>query len=245
MKKTDYLNKHFDGNIEKANLFLKFFQDKSGKLLDVGCSTGGFLDNVKDRWDVFGVEPDKESVKCLKDKGIPFYNGFFEGFETKDRFDVITLWAVLEHTKNPLEILHKSNKLLKNEGYIVILVPNINSVQAKLFGKYWFHLAIPEHLHHFNLKTLTDILNKSGFKVEKVSYMLKDYNASGWIISLYRFLFSRNKVDASGVFKKGSEVKNKDFYYKLAMFFVMPLCYLMSFLHLGGTLIVFAKKCKK
>ena len=65
------------------------------------------------------------------------------------QFDAVTFWHVLEHLENPGEALVAAGRLLKSNGWLVVAVPDYASLQAKLFGKYWFHLDLPRHLHHF------------------------------------------------------------------------------------------------
>jgi 2-polyprenyl-3-methyl-5-hydroxy-6-metoxy-1,4-benzoquinol methylase len=65
------------------------------------------------------------------------------------QFDAVTFWHVLEHLENPGEALVAAGRLLKFKAWIVVAVPDYSSLQAKLFGKYWFHLDWPRHLHHF------------------------------------------------------------------------------------------------
>jgi len=145
-----------------------------GRLLDVGCGTGLFLDEAKNRgWEVFGTEVSKYARDYIrKSFGIEVFHGEFkdnvfdEGF-----FDVVTFWHVLEHMFDPLGNLIEAYRVLKPGGLIVIAVPNVNNYifqAAYLCVKFRklkpFSLNNREvHLYHFSPNTLKKMIEKAGF----------------------------------------------------------------------------------
>lgn len=157
--------KQFKNIFEKrVGIILRF--KKTGKALEVGSSTGVFLSLLKEKgWEVQGVEPSLAAGAAEKN-GIPTLNTTFEKAELKsDTFDLVIFNHVLEHMNNPVEILQKTNQVLKKDGAILIDVPNFASLSAKIWGSNWRYILPKEHRWHFTPKSLTALLEKSGFKI--------------------------------------------------------------------------------
>ena len=77
--------------------------------------------------------------------------------------DMLMMWHVLEHIPNVLTELPKIAKLINKKGVLVVAVPNINSLDAKLYNKHWAGLDVPRHLYHFNHKSLINLIKRQGF----------------------------------------------------------------------------------
>lgn len=143
---------------------------KKGKILDIGCSSGMLLNIARNRgWQVFGVENSKWVAnychKCLK---IPVFEGNFEDYQTRIKFDAIIINHTLEHMVNPLSVAKKIKSLLKNNGLLFISVPNIESIMFTFLKGNWPGLQKEQHIWQFNKKSMLKLLNKTGFKVEKI-----------------------------------------------------------------------------
>ena len=144
--------------------------EPSPSVLDVGCATGSLLVNLRERgWRVTGVEvsPCAEYAKekyslDVRTKPLEDINFF------TDSFDAILASHLIEHLNNPRFFLSEARKILKKDGRLFITTPNISGFQARLFGKYW-RSAIFDHLYLFSKRTLTELLEKTGFKVESIS----------------------------------------------------------------------------
>lgn len=177
----------------------------SGRLLDIGCGGGGFLKSLDGaRWERHGVDISERAVApALRDKDIKIKTGgltketYPEGY-----FDVITLWHVLEHLLDPAAQLDIIRKILKKGGLLVIAVPNIESLEAKLCGKYWYHLDIPRHVYHYSPRGIEAILKQQGFEVVKVNGFIPKniygitislINRIGFEFNLFKDLYMRNK----------------------------------------------------
>lgn len=138
---------------------------KKGKILDIGTAGGSFLHAAKIRgWDVYGVEPNKWLCKWgNKNYGIDIKQGdIFSNKFPSNFFDVVTLWDVLEHVSDPMKVLKECNRILKRGGLLVINYPDIESLVARMMGKKWVFL-LRVHIFYFTPKTISLILNKSGF----------------------------------------------------------------------------------
>lgn len=143
-----------------------------GSLLDVGAGTGDFLKVAsKSGWKVHGMEPNKKAASLALDKGIALKNSLeeFKG----ERFDVVTLWHVLEHIPNLDETISLLTDLVKPGGTLIIAVPNYKSFDAAYYGEFWAAYDVPRHLWHFS-KTAIEKLFSQNFKMEKVEPMIFD-----------------------------------------------------------------------
>lgn len=143
-----------------------------GRLLDVGCGNGKYLDFMRSLgWDVTGI--DKGSVceyprSVLK---IPVLDGHLWEHHFPDAsFDVITLWFVMEHVWDPVQIVKECARILRPGGQLIVSTVNINSFEARVFKRYWWHLLAPEHLWQFDTKSLGALLEKNGFKIFKMRH---------------------------------------------------------------------------
>jgi SAM-dependent methyltransferase len=139
-----------------------------GRLLDVGCATGDFLLFARERgWDVNGVELIDEAAGYCRDKlGLPVVTGdILEAAFEPDRFDVVTLWNVFEHLYDPKATLQEIQRVLRPDGLLVMAVPDVGSLDARLFGPAWAGYDVPRHLYTFSRETLDRMLSKAGFHV--------------------------------------------------------------------------------
>ncbi len=145
---------------------------KGGRLLDIGCSWGGYLSQMQDYgWDVYGTEINENAVKYAHEKlGLEnIRQGFFEDLSwEQDFFDAVNMNMVLEHLYDPDENLRLVNSAMKQNGQLIIVVPDISGVEARLYKDKAYTLQVPQHLNHFSPKTITNFLNKAGFNVEKI-----------------------------------------------------------------------------
>ena len=145
---------------------------RKGRILDVGCAFGLFLDVARSRgWDVNGVEISEYAAdyarKELKIKVItkPLEKAKFP----EDYFDVIHMAELIEHLPDPKKTLMECNRVLKRNGLIVIQTSDIDSLYARIMGKHW-DWFLPGHLYYFSRKTLRGITKKTGFKIIKEFY---------------------------------------------------------------------------
>ena len=156
---------------------------KNGRILDVGCGDGYFLKRMKDKgWETYGVEPGEVASKYAKDVlKVNAFNGELKEACYPDKyFDVITLFEVLEHLHNPSANLSEIGRILKEDGLLVITVPNFTGFAYKIFKERRLALDAPRHLYHFSQVTLCKILKKMEFKVLKIRHTssVRDYSDS-------------------------------------------------------------------
>lgn len=154
------------------------FRNK-GSILDIGCGTGEFLHEMSSNgWETAGLEPSKEaSGYARKTYGLSITAGFIDEESMRTlpgRFDVITMWHVLEHVHVPLEAMAVVKEKLADGGILVIAVPNISSYDAGVYGRHWVALDVPRHLLHFTPATLKSLLNRSGLEIISMHQMPLD-----------------------------------------------------------------------
>lgn len=137
---------------------------KAGRLLDVGCAYGTLIGQAnKQGFSAEGIDISDFAVKQCQKNNLRARTGVIGDVRKKNYYDVITAFEVLEHERDPLDALKIAIKLLKQDGLLVISVPDSASLSSKIMGKYWFGFQHKEHLFHFTKETLNLILKKSGF----------------------------------------------------------------------------------
>ena len=145
----------------------------NGKMLDIGSGSGYLLKMYKEAgWDITGVDFSDLAVDranaMLGDAYCGKGNAERPGFNPES-FSLITASQVLEHLENPLETLLNWKKLLRNDGWIIVAVPNFMSLNRRLFGKWWYGgLSLPRHFNHFSAETLSYILAKCSFHTQSI-----------------------------------------------------------------------------
>lgn len=148
---------------------------KSGRLLDIGCASGQFLNQMRSwgNWDLAGLELSPTAAQEARERyNLAVTTGRFQEIDFEDNyFDVVTLWDVVEHLHNPVNDLCRVAQILKPDGVVVLRIPTIDSLGAKLFGQYWIGYELPRHLYIFSRQTIKRILAKAGLQI-KTEYVL-------------------------------------------------------------------------
>lgn len=159
-------------SLQKKVRLILTHNKKPGSLLDVGAGTGEFLKAAKEKsWRVAGVEPNRNAVALAKEKGISLYPELSD--LKNQKFDVISLWHVLEHISNLEEVVEELGQLLNPKGILVIAVPNYNSYDAKYYKENWAAFDTPRHLWHFSKNSIVKLF-KTDFKLRKIEPMVFD-----------------------------------------------------------------------
>jgi SAM-dependent methyltransferase len=143
-----------------------------GRIVDIGCGNGYSLTAYKKAgWEVYGVEPSEVAAQIGNENGLNIFCGTLDEAKFPDNhFDYIRSNHSFEHINNPNETLAEMKRILKVGGKVFIGVPNSSGAVAKIFKKYWYYLGLPVHTFNYNPNTLSELLTKHGFSVEKVYY---------------------------------------------------------------------------
>ena len=152
------------------------------KLLDIGSGTGYFPGYMKTKgYQVTGVEIDPKAREfAVGEFGIRVFSpeDFFNR-KIPGKFDVITLWHVLEHLDDFNLYLERMLEQLEPRGSLVIALPNCNAYDARHYKEYWAGYDVPRHLWHFTPSTLQYLAKKHRLKVYKMKRLMLDpfYNS--------------------------------------------------------------------
>lgn len=143
---------------------------KTGRILDVGCGVGYFLEEAKKRgWEVHGTEYTDKAIAICKAKGINMQQGKLNpALYQKEMFDIVTSFEVLEHINNPQEEMQNIRKLLRPGGLFYLTTPNFNAMERYLLKEKYNVIQYPEHLSYYTKKTLHYLLAGNGFKKKKL-----------------------------------------------------------------------------
>ena len=136
----------------KAQIIRKYSGKSEGMLLDIGCGTGYFLNQMrKEEWIVTGVEKDEGARKYAKDKfNLDTQTHDYLFHLMKGSKDVITMWHVLEHIEHLGQMMEHLHRILKDDGLLVIALPNRISLDAQKYNEFWAAYDVPRHLWHFS-----------------------------------------------------------------------------------------------
>lgn len=180
---------------KRTKKWIKLFPQK-GKILEIGCGNGMMLNEFKNNgWNVTGVERNiNVSNNAEINFGIKLYTPDVYVISDNEKFDLIILFQVLEHVDDIQLLLHKLNTILNDTGKLIIGVPNINSWQFSFGSNYWLHLDVPRHLHHFNINSLSILLNNYNFKIESISMISFEHDPFGWIQTILNKLTKSHNI---------------------------------------------------
>lgn len=212
------ISSRFHFGIEYLIKLFRFFRafklftlhPKANSILDIGSGRGYTLYYLKKYYGykkTVGTQLCSNAVKFSRKKlGLEIYNKDLLKINFKNQqFDLITIWHVLEHATEPEKYIKKIYKLLKNDGKIIIEVPNYNSWIRKFSGKYWLGWDLKYHLTFFTPKSLKILLAKYNLQIIDIHTFSLEYStfiSAQSIISkitnsdhvFFRWLQEKNKV---------------------------------------------------
>jgi SAM-dependent methyltransferase len=149
----------------------------TGKVLDVGCSSGAFLYQLHKRfpehYQVLGMDASGPALDYAEKMGIPIVRGDFLKHDFgKEKFSAVTFWAVLEHVLEPGAFLAKAWSVLDDQGLCFVLVPNVGSLAARFLG--WrYRYIYPQHLNYFIKAAVRQMASK---RFEPVEWHFTHFN---------------------------------------------------------------------
>ena len=160
----------------KTRIASKYSSDNAETLLDIGSGTGYFLNAMRlKKWVVTGIEKSKSTREYAHKKfGLNIQDAEYL-FEMPDKVkDVVTMWHVLEHIEKLNETMSNLHRILKDDGVLVIALPNKKSADALSYKEQWAAYDVPRHLWHFSPDDFTYFAQKHNFKIEKKKAMYFD-----------------------------------------------------------------------
>lgn len=218
---------YITANMRKFLSLLRSFKP-SGKLLDVGCALGFFTElAMQAGYDAYGIDPSGYAItKAKKLVG----DGRIQKAKLSDipirskMYDIVAMFDVFEHLEDPAHDLGIVQKILKDDGIIIIATGDTDSFLAKVLGRRWTFYNPPQHLFYFNRTNLTNLLERSGFT--PVSWM----RIAKWVSLRYVLHLART----------GGESAIAEFLYRLIT--LLRLGKLPLWLPTRDNMVVIAKK---
>jgi 2-polyprenyl-3-methyl-5-hydroxy-6-metoxy-1,4-benzoquinol methylase len=168
-----------------------------GRLLEIGCGNGSMQKGMSNLgWRVEGIDFDPAAAENCRRKGLNVHLGTLEELRyPEDHFDAITMSHLIEHVHDPAGLLRECRRILKPNGRLSLVTPNMNSLGHKVYGSSWLHLDPPRHLHIFSAKALKNMLQRAGFRWIGISSTIRDASA----------VFAANRsIRRTGVYKMGA-----------------------------------------
>jgi SAM-dependent methyltransferase len=193
------LRREFAGTVD----FIRKFR-ACGRLLDVGCAYGYFLQEARRYFDVAGIELAEDAAAHCRRAGLNVLTGVAgEALLAQlGTMDVIVLLDVIEHLSSPRETLVLCAKHLKPGGVIVITTGDFGSASAKLAGARWRLMTPPQHLWFFSQEGIRRMAASLGLSVEHLDHPWKIVPLSLITFQLGRMLGLRS-VTAQGTSRIG------------------------------------------
>ncbi len=244
--------------IQRHKLRFKFISKfvKSGKLFDLGAGWGHFMLAGKELgYDVYGIEISEQPyLYCVNDLKLPVdHIDFFEMNEST-KFDVVTMWDVLEHIDKADLFLDKCSKLQNKDGYLFIQVPQIDSYFAKRHKDNWKMMGL-DHVNYFGKETITKILAKNGYEVIKIksSFEIKLFIMYSLLPLIKKFKSNKKQTLAQANASINAAERQKYFNkftnkprWQLKLFVLIHNVFynFLSALNIGEEMMVVAKKVK-
>lgn len=216
-------------------------------LLDVGAGRGRFVAAAQTAgYQASGIEPSERGVSASRMIGAPVTQAAVEHAALEPgSLDVATLWHVLEHLDDPGEAVERVARWLRPGGTLLVGVPNLESLQARVGGERWYHLDVPRHRVHFTPAGVSRLLNAHGFTVLRIHHVLLEHNPFG----LWQSLVNRATTQPSYLYnllKRNADWRAGDLAVTAA---ALPLAPLAALLELaagasrrGGTIAVLAAR---
>jgi 2-polyprenyl-3-methyl-5-hydroxy-6-metoxy-1,4-benzoquinol methylase len=194
---------------KKRSIIRRVSKIKTGKILDIGCGTGDFLKYMHSSgWETDGVETDLGAKLIAEKKLGKKIKENFAQIKGEKKYDVISMWHVLEHVYNLEGYLKKVNKLLKKDGVLVIGVPNCASYDSIKYKENWVAYDLPIHLSHFQRRNIEDLAKQNSFELKNIRPLVFDAyyigmlsakkSGSSIIVGFFHGLVSNLKAKKSG-----------------------------------------------
>jgi SAM-dependent methyltransferase len=213
------------------------------RILDAGAGRGRFVASARAAgYDAFGLEPsrrgDRGEAAGVRRVSIE------EADIEPGSLDAVTLWHVLEHLEDPRLALQRIHSWLAPGGALLVGVPNLDSLQARLGGSRWYHLDVPRHRVHFTSVGLHRLLASERFAVLRTHHILLEHNPFGMWQTLLSAL-TRHPSYVYNLLKRNAPLRSRDLPIALAAVPLFPLAAALEaaagWRGHGGTIAVLAR----
>lgn len=196
----------------------------TGTVIDVGCSWGGFMDLLRNigNWELTGIDTDAQSIDyAVRTLGLNAWVSTFDDLPEPAQYDCVIMKYTLDHLPSSATAFEKLAKIIRPGGYFILQLPNNDSWEARVLGRYWHGWEIPRHMVYLTPKTVTAYGKKYGFTVTEIEHELTPNN---WIWGLRYWA-----LDHARWFVRFFDIKNP---FLLALF--TPIAALAKVMHKSG-----------
>lgn len=219
---------------------------KGRDLFDVGAGFGHFMLAGKNMgYRVSGIEIARANAEFIRSElGLPVSEGDFLKLDQSGRYDILTFWDTLEHMDHADQSVEKASCLLRPGGIIVIQVPQLDSVLARLFKEKWWAMGL-DHVNYFTRPTIRMLLEKYGFQVRVIKSSIELKIIYNYVI--IPKLKKRRKAEKSWTFAERQQAFNRltqkpRWMLWIGMRIYNALYRTLSFLRIGDEMVVVAVK---
>ena len=167
-----------------------------GKVLDIGCGAGGNLRTLQDQgWETYGIEISEVAAAHARELVTGnIHTGTLESAPFPlNTFDLVLMSHSLEHLPSPTDALRRVNQLLKDDGLLVVSVPNVNSLEYKLFRRWWFQLDPRRHFYHFDKRSLSGLPHAGRISERSLSNRCQRHLLNGELGSILEISVSEGR----------------------------------------------------
>src|SRR5215467_12257505 len=176
---------------------------RGGRLLEIGCAYGFFLNEAKKYFDVSGIELAADAATYCQRSGLAVLQGMADETTLRrdEKMDAIVMLDVIEHLPDPRGTLALLVRHLAPGGIIVITTGDFGSVAARLCGKYWRLMTPPQHLWFFGRESIIRMAGSLGLCVEGIDHPWKIVPLPLIVFQLRRMLHLSTRVQppAAGI----------------------------------------------
>lgn len=207
------------------------FYPKMKSILDIGCGRGYTVYYLKKIFGVptaEGTQVSKNAIDFAREKlHLNIYEGCLSNinFDNK-KYDLISIYHVLEHVKDPKLYIDIISNLLKNDAKLIIEVPNYQSWTSKVSGDYWLGLDLENHTHFFTYQSLATLLEKNNLKIIKKSFFSFEYSTFISTSSLMSHLTKTDHIFFNFLLQK--KLSTKTIIHSFAFLLLFPICFLVN-----------------
>lgn len=149
-----------------------------GRLLEIGCAGGAYLARASaEGWTVSGIDFSDEAAQRARDAGFAAIGAPIEEVPAPtEKYHVIVGWMVFEHLHQPEHTFRRIREWIRDDGRLVMSVPDAGALEFRLFGARWYALQLPAHMTHFTSRTLPPLLRDCGWEVERIFWQRNPNN---------------------------------------------------------------------
>ncbi|MEE9371564.1 MAG: class I SAM-dependent methyltransferase [Saprospiraceae bacterium] len=162
---------------------------KEGSILDIGAGSGHFLNFMSSKgFTATGIEMNERARTYAKNNfGIDVHpDHYLYSPKLSQKFDMISLWHVMEHLFDLDKVVSRLSELLSHDGHLVIALPNYRALEVSIYKKYWNGWDVPRHLWHFSSESVGHLFEKHHFEITQMKMMPLDPFFNTLLTNKYR-----------------------------------------------------------